>query len=89
MQITNNFVFLDSERSDECIGFTMICVYFLCLFTLFRVIVVLRYLTSRMVFSSEFDINGNFKRSFLKIFLYQNVTWYKIDKKLRKKRENV
>ncbi|KAF0734273.1 Uncharacterized protein FWK35_00034448, partial [Aphis craccivora] len=27
----------DSERSDECIDFTMICVFFLCLCTLYSI----------------------------------------------------
>ena len=47
MNFINWLIFLDSERSDECIDFTMMCVFFfilfLCLSSRFGAVKVLRF----------------------------------------------
>ncbi|KAF0762369.1 hypothetical protein FWK35_00023102, partial [Aphis craccivora] len=40
---------INSERSDECIDFTMLCVFFFCLCTQERVEIMLEFQTLRVV----------------------------------------
>ncbi|KAF0765737.1 Uncharacterized protein FWK35_00004780 [Aphis craccivora] len=48
---------LDSERSDECIDFTM-CVFFLCLCTRESVEITLQFQTMGVVFFSKMNLVG-------------------------------
>ncbi|KAF0752767.1 Uncharacterized protein FWK35_00008874 [Aphis craccivora] len=58
---------LDSERSDECIDFTMLCCvffFFLCLCTQERVEIMLQFKTLGVVSDSKMNLVGAFGRSF-------------------------
>ncbi|KAF0768775.1 Uncharacterized protein FWK35_00016332 [Aphis craccivora] len=49
----SNLLVLDSEETDECINFTMLCVFFLCLCTRERVEIMLQFSTSVVFLESE------------------------------------
>ncbi|KAF0772935.1 Uncharacterized protein FWK35_00004253 [Aphis craccivora] len=55
---------LNSEQRDECIDFTMLCVFFLCLCTLERVEIKLQFQTLGMVSYSKMNLIGTLGRSF-------------------------
>ncbi|KAF0757145.1 Uncharacterized protein FWK35_00013362 [Aphis craccivora] len=55
---------LDSERNDECIDFTMLYVFFLCLCTRERVEIMLQFQTLGVVSDSKLNLVGALGRSF-------------------------
>ncbi|KAF0754954.1 Uncharacterized protein FWK35_00026439, partial [Aphis craccivora] len=60
-----SFIILDSERNDECIDFTMLCVFFfLCLCTRERVEIMLEFQTLGVVSDSLSNLVGALGRSF-------------------------
>ncbi|KAF0747849.1 hypothetical protein FWK35_00018695 [Aphis craccivora] len=52
----------DCERSDECIGFTMLCVFF-CLYSRERVENMLQFQTLEKVFNRKMNLVGALWRS--------------------------
>ncbi|KAF0764489.1 Uncharacterized protein FWK35_00016518 [Aphis craccivora] len=58
---------LDSERSNDCIDFTMLCVFFVCLCTRERVEIMLQFQTLGVVSDSEMNLVGALGRSFFEI----------------------
>ncbi|KAF0771826.1 Uncharacterized protein FWK35_00001119 [Aphis craccivora] len=66
MNLAKLLVILDSERSDECIDFTMLCVFLLCLCTRERVEIMLQFQTLGVVSDSKMNLVGALRRSFFK-----------------------
>ncbi|KAF0755107.1 Uncharacterized protein FWK35_00010088 [Aphis craccivora] len=54
----------NSERSDECIDFTMLCFFFLLLYTRERVEIMLQFQTLGVVSNSKMNQVGALSRSF-------------------------
>ncbi|KAF0758673.1 hypothetical protein FWK35_00031166, partial [Aphis craccivora] len=52
----NIIAILDSERSDECIDFTMLCVFFFCLYTRESVEIMLQFQTLGVVSDSKLNL---------------------------------
>ncbi|KAF0744087.1 Uncharacterized protein FWK35_00025880 [Aphis craccivora] len=60
---------MNSERSDECIDFTMLCFFFffICLCTRERVEIMLQFQTLKVVSYSKMNLVGALKRSFFEL----------------------
>ncbi|KAF0762621.1 Uncharacterized protein FWK35_00028169 [Aphis craccivora] len=74
---------LDSEQSDECINFTMLCVY-VCLCTRERVKIMFQFQTLVVVSDSKINLDGALGRSFLKF----PIVFKSAGKKQKKIKEN-
>ncbi|KAF0769241.1 Uncharacterized protein FWK35_00004746, partial [Aphis craccivora] len=75
---------IDSERSDECIDFTMLCVFFVCLCTRERVEIKLQFQTLGVVSDSKMNLVGALGRSNFPI-VFKSAR--KNKKKIKEKRE--
>ncbi|KAF0747305.1 Uncharacterized protein FWK35_00022364 [Aphis craccivora] len=79
---------LDSERSDECIDFTILCVFFfVCLCTQERVEIVLQFQTLGVVSYSKMNLGGALGRSFFKFPKFSKAPGKTKKKKIKKKGE--
>ncbi|KAF0714213.1 Uncharacterized protein FWK35_00037994 [Aphis craccivora] len=81
-------VILDSERSDECIDSTILCVFFfffLCLCTRERVEIMLQFQTMGVISDSKNNLVGVFGRSF---FEFPNSFQKRQEKQKKKFRKN-
>ncbi|KAF0750067.1 Uncharacterized protein FWK35_00011251 [Aphis craccivora] len=80
---------VNSERSDECIDFTMLCMFFffLCLCTRERVKIMLQFQTLGVVSDSKMNLVGALERSFFEFPNNFQKRWGKTKKKIKEKRE--
>ncbi|KAF0769475.1 Uncharacterized protein FWK35_00007695 [Aphis craccivora] len=79
---------LDSERSDECIDFTMLlCFFFVCLFTRERVEIMLQFQTLGVVSDSKMNLVGALRLGHFLKFPIVFKSAGKTPKKIKEKRE--
>ncbi|KAF0749778.1 Uncharacterized protein FWK35_00018464 [Aphis craccivora] len=76
-----------SERIDECIDFTMLCVFFLCLCTRESVKIMLQFQTLGVVSDSKMDLVGALGRLFFEFPNSFQKRREKPKKKIKEKRE--
>ncbi|KAF0751757.1 Uncharacterized protein FWK35_00020567, partial [Aphis craccivora] len=78
----------DSERSDECIDFTMFCFFFfMCLCTRERVEIMLQFQTLGVVSDRKMNLVGALGGHFLKFPIVFKSAGKKQKKKIKEKRE--
>ncbi|KAF0765699.1 Uncharacterized protein FWK35_00003260 [Aphis craccivora] len=87
VSLKSKFNFWDSERSDENIDFTMLCVFFLSLCTLERVEIMLQFQNMGMVSCRKMSLVGALGSHFLNFTIVFKSAGKNQKKKIKKKRE--